>query len=143
MVIFCQVDPNACINKKFQHIFVSPFGPQAVRCTGLIVRNRVRCFTLNTDNCSNAEFALKGVEVGTDLLDKSKNAKDNEPAAFGSMLFGSADFIRKINTKGVGIAVKDKDEKTRKPVEAGNKLLDKAVGFLRTLVNKTPPAFAL
>jgi hypothetical protein len=65
------------------------------------------------------------------------------PASNGSTLFGSADSIRKINAKGVGIAAKDNDEKTMTDVEAGNQLLHKAVGFLGTMVNKTPPAIEL
>jgi tape measure domain-containing protein len=92
---------------------------------------------------SAAEFALKGVEVGKDLLDKSKNAKEDKQSSFGSALFGSTDTMKKVIAKGIDMPAKDKDEKTKKAVEAGNKLLDKAVGFLGTLVNKTPPAFEL
>lgn len=92
---------------------------------------------------SAAEFALKGVEVGKDPLDKAKAGEKDKPAGLGATLFGSTDAIRKINAKGVGIAANDKDENPKKAVEAGNKLLDKAVGFLGTRVNKTPPAFEL
>ena len=92
---------------------------------------------------SAAEFALKGGEVGKGLLDKSKNAKEDKQSSFGSALFGSRDTMKKVIAKGIDLPAKDKDEKTKKAVEAGNKLLDKAVGFLGTLVNKTPPAFEL
>ena len=51
--------------------------------------------------------------------------------------------MKKVVANGLDMPAKDKDEKTKKAVEAGNKLLDKAVGFLGTLVNKTPPAFEL
>ena len=48
-----------------------------------------------------------------------------------------------LSTRLIFRSAKDKDEKTKKAVEAGNKLLDKAVGFLGPLVNKTPPAVEL
>ncbi len=51
--------------------------------------------------------------------------------------------MKKVIARGIDMLAKNKDEKTMKAVEADNKLLDKAVGFLETLVNKTPPAFGL
>lgn len=57
-------------------------------------------------------------------------------AAYGSALFGSTDAIRKVNASGVDTKKEDKQEKVKKTIEAGNKLLGKAVGFLGTLVNK-------
>lgn len=93
---------------------------------------------------SNAsEFALTGIDAGKALLDNSKNAKEDKQSFFGSALFGSTDTMKQIIAKGIDMPAKDKDEKTKKAVEAGNKLLDRAVGFLGTLVNKTPPAFEL
>ncbi len=85
----------------------------------------------------------KGVDAGRALLDKSKNAKEDKQSSFSSGLFDSTDTVKKVVANGLDMPAKDKDEKTKKAVEAGNKLLDKAVGFLGTLVNKTPPAFEL
>ena len=76
-----------------------------------------------------AEFALKGVEVGKGLLDKSKNAKENKQSSFGSALFGSTDTMKKVIAKGIDMPAKDKEEKTKKAVEAGTSCWTRLLDF--------------